>query len=309
MKGAMQMNSANDIGTKVKSLLVKLYAAHGKETINIFSETKRHLKVETFSKTAKEVKDLLEYEMINGQYKTMTMILHVTGLILIAQFKNRVLNWLKFNNIFLNMTIFCNMKETVTRIYYLTKVNIVRIYCTHCQDQLNEVLDIMAAEVQTKNPACFTYYGAMVESAIFEVHIKPAEPNIIAGQDNVETEVLAVYLLQSHVRIAQDLMLWVAPYIAHNDIQFIPANLPHDKSIQDDKKLYAQLLKEQNQYLAKYDDFRIGGISDDMLSKEFDGKTLRGHLELPGVVGNITKTVFTTKKGIWQVETTKLQVL
>eukprot|EP00957_Ditylum_brightwellii_P205130 15342411-Ditylum_brightwellii.AAC.1 len=80
--------------TKVKSLLVKLYAAHGKDMINIFSETKRCLEVEMFPKMAKEVKDLLDYETINGQYKNVTMILHVTGFIPFAQFENRVFNWL-----------------------------------------------------------------------------------------------------------------------------------------------------------------------------------------------------------------------
>eukprot|EP00957_Ditylum_brightwellii_P151297 11520619-Ditylum_brightwellii.AAC.1 len=40
-----------------------------------------------------------------------------------------------------------------------------------------------------------------------------------------------------------------------------------------------------------------------------DGKTLREKLELPGVIGNITPTVFTKTKGIWQIETTKDQLV
>eukprot|EP00957_Ditylum_brightwellii_P094766 7216814-Ditylum_brightwellii.AAC.1 len=114
------------------------------------------------------------------------------------------------------------------------------------------------------------------------MHVKPAKLSIIIGQDNVETEALNVYLLWFHAKIMQDLMLQVALHVAHNGIKYIPANLPYNKSIQDGKKIYAQPLKEQNQYLAKYDDFRIGGISDDMLSKEFSGKMLREHLELSG---------------------------
>eukprot|EP00957_Ditylum_brightwellii_P055006 4169577-Ditylum_brightwellii.AAC.1 len=87
--GAMQLNSANDIGAKVKALLVKLYAAHEKDTINIFLESKQLLKVEAFPKTAKDAKDLPDYETTNGHYKNVTMILHVTGLILFLQFKTR----------------------------------------------------------------------------------------------------------------------------------------------------------------------------------------------------------------------------
>eukprot|EP00957_Ditylum_brightwellii_P131583 10034769-Ditylum_brightwellii.AAC.1 len=67
--GTTQLNSASDIGGKFKSLLVKLYAAHGKDMINIFSEKKQQLKVENFPKTAKGVKDLLDYNAIDGHNK------------------------------------------------------------------------------------------------------------------------------------------------------------------------------------------------------------------------------------------------
>eukprot|EP00957_Ditylum_brightwellii_P027973 2113313-Ditylum_brightwellii.AAC.1 len=39
-KGAMQLDSVNDIGGKVNALLVKLYAVHGKDMINIFQKTR-----------------------------------------------------------------------------------------------------------------------------------------------------------------------------------------------------------------------------------------------------------------------------
>eukprot|EP00957_Ditylum_brightwellii_P162221 12352408-Ditylum_brightwellii.AAC.1 len=45
-----------------------------------------------------------------------------------------------------------------------------------------------------------------------------------------------------------------------------------------------------------------------MLSREFEGETLQDHLELQGMVGDITHTAFTEMKGMWQVETTTKQV-
>eukprot|EP00957_Ditylum_brightwellii_P162144 12345264-Ditylum_brightwellii.AAC.1 len=36
--GATQLNSANTVGPKVKAFLVRLFATHGKENINVFSE-------------------------------------------------------------------------------------------------------------------------------------------------------------------------------------------------------------------------------------------------------------------------------
>eukprot|EP00957_Ditylum_brightwellii_P153453 11678909-Ditylum_brightwellii.AAC.1 len=106
----------------------------------------------------------------------------------------------------------------------------------------------------------------------------------------METTALAVYALQLHVRIAQDLMMWVAPHVDHSGFKFLPASLPYDKSNQNGKLQYAQLLKEQNQFVVNYKDFCIGGISEDMMDTKFGKITLRHILELPGVVGDITPT-------------------
>eukprot|EP00957_Ditylum_brightwellii_P105688 8059391-Ditylum_brightwellii.AAC.1 len=45
------------------------------------------------------------------------------------------------------------------------------------------------------------------------------------------------------------------------------------------------------------------------LRHQFDGVTLRDKFDLPGVVGDIMPTVFTTNKEIWQIETTKDQIV
>eukprot|EP00957_Ditylum_brightwellii_P094867 7224985-Ditylum_brightwellii.AAC.1 len=53
------------------------------------------------------------------------------------------------------MMVFCNMKEMVTKIGNLTKINPVRIYHANCQEQLNKALDIVAAEVEQEDNAYF----------------------------------------------------------------------------------------------------------------------------------------------------------
>eukprot|EP00957_Ditylum_brightwellii_P050672 3841887-Ditylum_brightwellii.AAC.1 len=53
-KGATQLNTVNNIGTKFKALLIKLLAVHGKDNINMFAEMKQRLEVENFPKGAKE---------------------------------------------------------------------------------------------------------------------------------------------------------------------------------------------------------------------------------------------------------------
>eukprot|EP00957_Ditylum_brightwellii_P120715 9207424-Ditylum_brightwellii.AAC.1 len=97
--------------------------------------------------------------------------------------------------------------------------------------------------------------------ANFKVQIKPYKPSIVAGQNHTGTNALLVNALRSHVRSLQNLMLCVVPHIGHSRFKFVPANLPHDKSICDGKQHYTNLLKEQNQYLANHDNFCIGGVS------------------------------------------------
>eukprot|EP00957_Ditylum_brightwellii_P037589 2843148-Ditylum_brightwellii.AAC.1 len=88
-KGTTQLNLANDVGGEVKSLLVKHYMTHGKDMINIFSESKQQFEVETFPKAAKDVKDLFDYNVIDSCNKNVTMIIYITNLIPFRQFKNR----------------------------------------------------------------------------------------------------------------------------------------------------------------------------------------------------------------------------
>eukprot|EP00957_Ditylum_brightwellii_P049334 3743253-Ditylum_brightwellii.AAC.1 len=104
-------------------------------------------------------------------------------------------------------------------------------------------------------------------------------------------------------------MLRIAPHVDNHRFKFLLANLPYDKSIRDGKQNYLQLLKEQNQYLSNYEDFRIGGVNEDLLDEKIDDSTLLEKPELVGVIGDIMPTVFTKTKGIWQVETTKMQVV
>eukprot|EP00957_Ditylum_brightwellii_P005526 423245-Ditylum_brightwellii.AAC.1 len=212
------------------------------------------------------------------------------------------------NNIYLNITILRNTKETVTKIGHRTKINPTRIYHATCQEQLNKALAVVALEVDNEDTTYFKNYGTSWEPAIFNVQLKPAKPSIIIGPNHVETSVLAVYVLQSHMYISQELMLCITPHVGNHGFKFLPANLPYGKSIRDGKQNYSKLLKEQNQYLSNYKDFRIGSIDKDLLDENIDDSTLHEKLELVGVIGNIMPTVFTKTKGIWQVETTKMQV-
>eukprot|EP00957_Ditylum_brightwellii_P175105 13332226-Ditylum_brightwellii.AAC.1 len=203
-----------------------MFAVHGKDNINVFVEIKRHLEVENFPKGTKETKDLLAYKMTDGQYKNMSMILHITGLILFGTFKNKKFNWFKMNDIYLNMTTFRNTKEAVTKIGHITKINPTRIYRVACQEQLNDALAVIASELNEEDKTYFKNYGRSWELANFEVHLKPAKPSIILGLNHVKTIALTVCALQLHACISQELMLQVASHVNNYGFKFLPANLP-----------------------------------------------------------------------------------
>eukprot|EP00957_Ditylum_brightwellii_P067382 5115413-Ditylum_brightwellii.AAC.1 len=57
------------------------------------------------------------------------------------------------------MTIFCDIKEMVTRIKYLTMIHLKQIYCAACQEHLNKALATVALELDKENKDYFSDYG------------------------------------------------------------------------------------------------------------------------------------------------------
>eukprot|EP00957_Ditylum_brightwellii_P002568 196886-Ditylum_brightwellii.AAC.1 len=114
------------------------------------------------------------------------------------------------------MTIFCNTKETVTRIRHLTMIHPKWIYRAAGQEHLNKALAMVALELDEEKKNCFYDYGTMWELANYNVQLKPTTSSITIGNTKTETTVLVV-----------------APHIDHHGFKFLLASLPYDKSIQD----------------------------------------------------------------------------
>eukprot|EP00957_Ditylum_brightwellii_P118942 9071351-Ditylum_brightwellii.AAC.1 len=85
------------------------------------------------------------------------------------------------------MMIFCNTKETVTRIGYLTMIHPKRIYQAACQEHLNKVLAAVASELDTENKNYFADYGTTWELANDNVQLKATTPSITIGSMKKET--------------------------------------------------------------------------------------------------------------------------
>eukprot|EP00957_Ditylum_brightwellii_P068265 5182805-Ditylum_brightwellii.AAC.1 len=142
----------------------------------------------------------------------------------------------------------------VTRIRNLTTIHPKQIYHAACQEHINKALATVASKLDEENKNYFSDYGTTWELANYNVQLKLNTPLITIGNTKKETTALAVYALQLHAHISQDLMMWVAPHVDYSGFNFLPASLPYDKLI--------------------WGDFRINGISEDMMDTKFEESTL-----------------------------------
>eukprot|EP00957_Ditylum_brightwellii_P153957 11718317-Ditylum_brightwellii.AAC.1 len=111
------------------------------------------------------------------------------------------------NNIYPNMMVIRSAKETVTKIGHIMKTNPTRICHVAYQEQLNKALAVVALEVNKEDTTYFKNYGTSWKLASFNVQLKPAMPIIIIRPNHVETSTLAIYALQSHAHIPQELII------------------------------------------------------------------------------------------------------
>eukprot|EP00957_Ditylum_brightwellii_P018217 1372639-Ditylum_brightwellii.AAC.1 len=91
-----------------------------------------------------------------------------------------------------------------------------QIYQAACQEHLDKTLATVALELNKENKNYFADYGTTWELANYGIQLKPTMPSITIGNTKTETTMLAVYTLQLHARIAQDLMMWVVPHVNHS---------------------------------------------------------------------------------------------
>eukprot|EP00957_Ditylum_brightwellii_P148338 11293516-Ditylum_brightwellii.AAC.1 len=118
------------------------------------------------------------------------------------------------------MTIFCNTKETVTKIGHLTKINPTKIHRTACQENLNNALSAVTSELNKEDAEYFADYGTTWDTANYLVQLKPAKPTITIGNETITNGFLAVYSPWVHLGISQDLILRLAPHENNHGFKF-----------------------------------------------------------------------------------------
>eukprot|EP00957_Ditylum_brightwellii_P051686 3919052-Ditylum_brightwellii.AAC.1 len=93
---------------------------------------------------------------------------------------------------------------------------------------------------------------------------------------HTETEAMAISTRKSHAKLSCNFMESIAPTLSDllkSDIKFIPTHMLYDKSFPNAAAKYADLLCEQNLYLERYDDFKIGRLHKAALDYKMDDGT------------------------------------
>eukprot|EP00957_Ditylum_brightwellii_P039644 2999064-Ditylum_brightwellii.AAC.1 len=70
----------------------------------------------------------------------------------------------------------------------------------------------------------------------------------------------------------------------------------------------ANLIKEQNAHLGKYADFKIGRITEEMLSHSLSRKLVKENILASPFIIDLHQTKFTNNKDIWTIKTTKVDL-
>eukprot|EP00957_Ditylum_brightwellii_P106790 8146523-Ditylum_brightwellii.AAC.1 len=187
------------------------------------------------------------------------------------------------------------------------------VHCLGYQDDINELLDKSLDNLKEEEQKEYlTMYGKNMEDAVYNIQIRTGNLNLMVMGVHTETKAMAIYTRKSHAKLSYNLMEFIAPTLLDllkSNIKFISVHMPYDKSLPNEAFKYDDLLCEQNLYLERYDDFKIGGLHKTALDyKMDDGTTIRSTLLSADSIVDIHSTVYTDQKGIWIIETTKKNI-
>eukprot|EP00957_Ditylum_brightwellii_P195369 14885368-Ditylum_brightwellii.AAC.1 len=180
----------SDVRDKLKSLIIKLQEAHGKEKFLLFTEKGERFKIKTFPANAVDMQRLFEYTVRKKGYKNALLILHAMALMLFYNFKTPVYQWLQLNKMYMMKVIFKSSKDNVVCIGHLTTINHQRIDCTQYQDQINELLDAIADKKHEKDLTFYEMHHTTSKYAKHHIHLRTSSAFVKVAQQRYETEAI-----------------------------------------------------------------------------------------------------------------------
>eukprot|EP00957_Ditylum_brightwellii_P048332 3668086-Ditylum_brightwellii.AAC.1 len=294
-----------DVGDKVKKIIILLHETHGKDKFTIFSEAGKWIKIETFSKKAPEIKTFLNYE-VRENYKNILLVLHVMSLISYHAFKTPMMPWLIPNRYYMAKMIFKSSKDAIVQISHLTNLNPFQTDCIQYQEMINGLIEAVAINYVKKDPKFFELYNTTKDHVKFDIQLRPGHPAVRQNNKKIETDAFAVYVRHQFSNLSLALLQEIAPLISSKyEAKFVLISLKFNTMIKDNVMHYANLIKEENAYLGNYADFKIGQITEEMLSHDVSRKSVKENTLVSPFIIDLHQTTFTNKKFIWIIKMTK----
>ena len=91
-RGASTKHPTSDVKDKLKSFVIKLQEAHGKEKFSIFTKKGVRVKIETFPVKAVDVQRQFDYTVHEKGYKNVSLILHIMAPMSFYDFKTQCIS-------------------------------------------------------------------------------------------------------------------------------------------------------------------------------------------------------------------------
>eukprot|EP00957_Ditylum_brightwellii_P133679 10192002-Ditylum_brightwellii.AAC.1 len=167
-------------------------------------------------------------------------------------------------------------------------------------------MEVVVIERVEKDPKFFELYNTTKDHAKFEIQLCPCCPGVCQNNKKIETDAIAVYARHQFSNLSLELLQEIASLIStKSEAEFVLISLEFDTMIKDNVMHYANLIKEQNTHLGNYADFKIGRMTEEMLSHDLFRKLVQENILASPFMIDLHQTKFTNNKGIWTIKRTK----
>eukprot|EP00957_Ditylum_brightwellii_P014216 1071022-Ditylum_brightwellii.AAC.1 len=175
----------------------------------------------------------------------------------------------------------------------------MRINRAQYQDQINDLLDVVADKKFNQDPKFYKKHNTMKEFAKYQIHLCTGKTFVKIDKKQYKTDAIGVYARQPFSLLSNKIIQEIAPMISlKSKAKYVPTGLKYDPMMKSNLEHYKTLIREQNAYFTNYADFRIGGVSEAMLDVDISRKTVCNNILMSPFIVDMHLTMYTYSKDI-----------
>eukprot|EP00957_Ditylum_brightwellii_P009049 683800-Ditylum_brightwellii.AAC.1 len=111
-------------------------------------------------------------------------------------------------------TIFKSLKDNAVCISHLTHLNPICIDCAQYQDDINELMEVLADEKEQKDEKIYGKHNTTKEFAKFQIHLRTGKAYAKENNQRYETDAIGVYGCQQFATLSLEFLHKTASMIA-----------------------------------------------------------------------------------------------